>query len=320
MTSPIHIERAAERAVSRATAAHIKRENAFGARNYDPLPVVLGKGAGAWLTDVDGKRYLDLMSAYSAVSFGHAHPRIVAALVAQAQQLAVTSRAFHNDRLPVLLERLAHMTGLDRALPSNGGAEAVETALKAARKWGYRAKGIPSDRAEIIVCQSNFHGRSIAIVGFSSEAQYRDGFGPFPPGFVTIPFGDAVALAAAITPNTAAFLLEPIQGEGGILVPPDGWLAECARICRERNVLLICDEIQTGLGRTGLPARLPARPGAAGWRDPRQGAGRRPAAGVGVRRDARRDACIHARRSWQHVRRQPAGRCGGDGGTRRAGG
>ncbi len=251
MTSPIHLEQPAGRTASKATAAYIGRETAFGARNYDPLPVVLGQGMGAWLTDVDGKRYLDLMSAYSAVSFGHAHPRIVAALVAQAQQLAVTSRAFHNDRLPALLERLATMTGLDRALPSNGGAEAVETALKAARKWGYRVKGIPTDRAEIIVCESNFHGRSIAIVGFSSEPQYRDGFGPFPPGFVAIPFGDAAALAAAITPNTAAFLVEPIQGEGGIIVPPEGYLAQCAHICRERNVLLICDEIQTGLGRTG---------------------------------------------------------------------
>jgi len=251
MTSPNHIERSALRAASPATAAHISRENAFGARNYDPLPVVLARGAGAWLTDVDGRRYLDLMSAYSAVSFGHAHPKIVAALIAQAQQLAVTSRAFHNDRLPALLERLAEMSGLDRALPSNGGAEAVETALKAVRKWGYRVKNIPADQAEIVVCASNFHGRSIAIVGFSSEPQYRDGFGPFPPGFVTIPFGDAAALVAAISPNTAAFLVEPIQGEGGIIVPPRGYLAECARICRERNVLLICDEIQTGLGRTG---------------------------------------------------------------------
>ncbi|HQR12626.1 MAG TPA: ornithine--oxo-acid transaminase [Casimicrobiaceae bacterium] len=251
MKASVHIEQTAARAASEATAAHIKREGAFGARNYDPLPVVLGQGAGAWLTDVDGKRYLDLMSAYSAVSFGHAHPKIVAALVAQAQQLAVTSRAFHNDRLPALLERLARLTGLDRALPSNGGAEAVETALKAARKWGYSVKGIPADRAEIIVCASNFHGRSIAIVGFSSEPQYRNGFGPFPPGFVTIPYGDADALRAAITPHTAAFLVEPIQGEGGIIVPPPGWLAECARICRENNVLLICDEIQTGLGRTG---------------------------------------------------------------------
>jgi ornithine--oxo-acid transaminase len=233
------------------TAAQIERENAFGAHNYAPLPVVLAHGEGAWVTDVDGRRHLDLMSAYSAVSFGHAHPKIVAALVAQAQRLAVTSRAFHNDRLPALLERLARATGLARTLPSNGGAEAVETALKAARKWGYKIKGIRDQCAQIIVCANNFHGRSIAIVGFSSEPQYRDGFGPFPAGFVTIPFGDAAALERAITPDTAAFLVEPIQGEGGIVVPPNGYLADCARICRERNVLLICDEIQTGLGRTG---------------------------------------------------------------------
>jgi ornithine--oxo-acid transaminase len=227
------------------------REKTFGARNYDPLPVVLAHGEGAWVRDVGGRRYLDLMSAYSAVSFGHAHPAIVAALVAQARKLAVTSRAFHNDRLPVLMERLARLTGLDRALPSNGGAEAVETALKAMRKWGYKVKGIAADRAEIIVCRNNFHGRSITIVGFSSEAHYRDGFGPFAPGFKAIPFGDAAALEAAITPNTAAFLVEPVQGEGGIIVPPAGYLADCARICREHRVLLICDEIQTGLGRTG---------------------------------------------------------------------
>ena len=232
-------------------AAFIERERTFGARNYDPLPVVLAHGEGAWVRDVGGRRYLDLMSAYSAVSFGHAHPAIVAALVAQARKLAVTSRAFHNDRLPVLMERLARLTGLARALPSNGGAEAVETALKAMRKWGYKVKGIATDRAEIIVCRNNFHGRSITIVGFSSEANYRDGFGPFAPGFKAIPFGDAAALEAAITPNTAAFLVEPVQGEGGIIVPPAGYLAECARICREHRVLLICDEIQTGLGRTG---------------------------------------------------------------------
>jgi len=232
-------------------AAFIERERTFGARNYDPLPVVLAHGEGAWVRDVGGRRYLDLMSAYSAVSFGHAHPAIVAALVAQARKLAVTSRAFHNDRLPVLMERLARLTGLARALPSNGGAEAVETALKAMRKWGYKVKGIAADRAEIIVCRNNFHGRSITIVGFSSEANYRDGFGPFAPGFKAIPFGDAAALEAAITPNTAAFLVEPVQGEGGIIVPPAGYLAECARICREHRVLLICDEIQTGLGRTG---------------------------------------------------------------------
>ena len=227
------------------------REARVAARNYAPLPVVLAGGRGEWLTDVDGRRYLDMMSAYSAVSHGHAHPRIVGALVAQAQQLAVTSRVFHNELLPAFLQRLAEVTGLDRALPASGGAEAVETALKAARKWGHKIKGIPADRAEIIVCANNFHGRSIAIVGFSSEPQYRDGFGPFPPGFRQVPFGDADALARAIGPHTAAFLVEPIQGEGGIVVPPAGYLARCERICRERNVLLICDEIQTGMGRTG---------------------------------------------------------------------
>jgi ornithine--oxo-acid transaminase len=234
-----------------AATALIERERTYGARNYDPLPVVLARGSGAWVTDVDGHRYLDLMSAYSAVSFGHAHPNILAALVAQAGELAVTSRAFYNDRLPLLMERLVQITGLDRALPSSGGAEAVETSLKAMRKWGYAVKGIPRDRAEIIVCRNNFHGRSITIVGFSSEAQYREGFGPYPPGFIVIPYGDPAALAAAITPNTAGFLVEPVQGEGGIVVPADGYLAECAAICRERNVLLVCDEIQTGLGRTG---------------------------------------------------------------------
>jgi len=229
----------------------IARERRYGARNYDPLPVVLTHGDGCWLWDEHGRRYLDMMSAYSAVSHGHAHPRIVRALVEQAQRLSVTSRVFHNTLLPALLERLCLLTGLDRALPANGGAEAVETALKAVRKWGYKVKGISADRAEIIVCTNNFHGRSITIVGFSTEPQYRDGFGPFAPGFRHVPFGDAEALARAIGPQTAAFVVEPIQGEGGIIVPPSGYLADCARICRERNVLLICDEIQTGMGRTG---------------------------------------------------------------------
>ncbi len=237
--------------LSDAASDLIAREKAYGANNYDPLPVVLARGEGSWLADIDGRRYLDLMSAYSAVSFGHAHPRIVAALVAQAQRLGVTSRAYHNDELPALFERLARLTGLDRVLPANGGAEAVETALKAARKWGHKVKGIPDGRAEIIACDGNFHGRTIAVIGLSTEPQYRDGFGPFPPGLSTIPYGDADALARAITPRTAAFLVEPIQGEGGIVVPPEGYLARCAEICREHRVLLICDEIQTGLGRTG---------------------------------------------------------------------
>jgi ornithine--oxo-acid transaminase len=232
-------------------SASIEAERRYGARNYEPLPVVMAHGEGVWLWDEHGRRYLDMLSAYSAVSHGHAHPRIVQALIAQAQRLAVTSRAVHTDKLPALLERLAALTGLDRALPVNTGLEAVETALKAARKWGYRVKGIPDGKAEIIACENNFHGRSITIVGFSSDPQYGDGFGPFAPGFKLIPFGDAAALEAAITPDTAAFLVEPIQGEGGIVVPPEGYLAECARICRKHRVLLLVDEIQTGMGRTG---------------------------------------------------------------------
>ena len=227
------------------------KERHFGAHNYAPLPVVFHRGQGVWLWDVEGRRYLDMMSAYSAVSFGHAHPRLLRALNDQAQRLALTSRAYSNDRLPLLLERLCGLFGYDRALPVNTGLEAVETALKTARKWAYKVKGVAPDRAEILACDGNFHGRSIAIVGMSSEAQYRDGFGPFPPGFRRIPYGDAAALEAAITPDTAAFLVEAIQGEGGIIVPPAGYLARCAEICRRHNVLLIVDEIQTGLGRTG---------------------------------------------------------------------
>jgi ornithine--oxo-acid transaminase len=237
--------------MSDVAADLIGREKTFGARNYDPLPVVLARGEGSWLADVDGRRYLDLMSAYSAVSFGHGHPRIVGALIAQAQQLGVTSRAYHNDELPLLFERLAQLTGLDRVLPASGGAEAVETALKAARKWGHKIKGIPDGRAEIIGCHGNFHGRTITATALSTEAQYRDGFGPFPPGLATVPYGDAEALANAITPRTAAFLVEAIQGEAGIVLPPAGYLARCRQICRDNRVLLIVDEVQTGLGRTG---------------------------------------------------------------------
>lgn len=229
----------------------IKLERQYCARNYHPLPVVLHKGEGVWLWDVEGKRYLDMMSAYSAVSFGHCHPTLVAALTAQAQLLAVPSRAFYSDRLGPFLELLCETTGMPKALPMNTGAEAVETALKAARKWGYKVKGIPEGRAEVIVCKGNFAGRTTTIVGFSSEPQYRDGFGPYAPGFVSVPFGDAAALEAAITAHTAAFLVEPIQGEGGIVVPPAGYLAACREICSRHDVLLICDEVQTGLGRTG---------------------------------------------------------------------
>jgi len=229
----------------------IALEDRHGAHNYHPLPVVLVRGEGLHLWDDHGRRYLDMMSAYSAVSFGHSHPALVSALTAQAQRLAVTSRAFHSDRLGPFLQRLTSATGMDRALPMNSGAEAVETALKAARKWGYRVKGIADGRAQVIVAAGNFSGRTTTIVGFSSEPQYRAGFGPFAPGFVTVPFGDADALEAAITPETCAFLVEPIQGEAGIVVPPGGWLRKVREICTRHNVLLICDEIQTGLGRTG---------------------------------------------------------------------
>ncbi|WP_345794064.1 ornithine--oxo-acid transaminase [Thauera sp. JM12B12] len=227
------------------------KEHRFGAANYAPLPAVFQRGEGVWLWDTDGRRYLDMMSAYSAVSFGHSHPRLVDALVTQAQRLALTSRAFSSDRLPIFLERLCATFGYERALPVNTGLEAVETALKAARKWGYKVKGIAPERARILACDGNFHGRSIAIVGLSANDHYRDGFGPFPPGLERVPFGDADALEAAITPDTAAFLVEPIQGEGGIVVPPPGYLSRCAELCRRHDVLLIADEVQTGLGRSG---------------------------------------------------------------------
>lgn len=229
----------------------IALERRYGATNYAPLPVVLTRGEGCWLWDVEGRRYLDMLSAYSAVSFGYGHPRLLAAFRAQAERLAVTSRAYYTDRLPPFLAKLCEVTGMDRALPMSTGAEGVETAIKCARKWGYLAKKIPEGRAKIIVCQGNFHGRTTTIVGFSSEPQYRDHFGPYADGFVAVPFGDASALEAAITPETAAFLVEPVQGEAGIIVPPEGYLTRCARICREKNVLLIVDEVQTGLGRTG---------------------------------------------------------------------
>jgi ornithine--oxo-acid transaminase len=226
-------------------------ERRYGATNYDPLPIVLARGEGVWLYDDEGRRYLDMLSAYSAVSFGYGHPKLVKVLAEQAQRLAITSRAFHSERLGPFLARLCELTGMDRALPMTTGAEGVETAIKCARKWAYTVKGVPKDQAELIVCTGNFHGRTSTIAGLSTEPQYRDGFGPYAAGTRHVPFGDARALEAAITPNTAAFLVEPVQGEAGIVVPPEGYLAECARICRERNVLLIVDEVQTGLGRTG---------------------------------------------------------------------
>src|SRR3954471_19340315 len=229
----------------------IDLENRYSAHNYEPLPVVLARGKGAYLWDTSGRRYVDMMSAYSAASHGHAHPRILDALAAQAGRLAVPSRAYFNDRLGPFLAELCKLTGLDAALPMNTGAEAVETAVKAARRWGYRVKGIARDRAEIIVAAGNFHGRTTTVISFSSEPDYRDGFGPFTPGFRAVPFADAAAVVAAITENTCAVLIEPIQGEAGIIVPPDGYLRDLRAICDERNVLLIIDEVQSGLGRTG---------------------------------------------------------------------
>jgi ornithine--oxo-acid transaminase len=229
----------------------IALEEQFGAHNYHPLDVVIERAEGAWVYDVDGKRYLDCLAAYSAVNQGHCHPRILHVLMQQACKVTLTSRAFRNDQLPLLYEELHRLTGFDMALPMNSGAEAVETAVKAARKWGHKVKGIPDGKAEIIVCANNFHGRTVTIVSFSTDEQYRDGFGPFTPGFKIIPYGDAAALRAAITPNTCAFLVEPIQGEAGIIIPPAGFLSDAATLCRENNVLLMCDEIQSGLGRTG---------------------------------------------------------------------
>jgi ornithine--oxo-acid transaminase len=233
------------------TEKFIKLEDTYGAHNYRPLDVVIARAQGVWVTDVEGRRYLDCLAAYSAVNQGHCHPRILRALTEQAAEVTLTSRAFRNTQLPLLLEELHALTGFDMALLMNSGAEAVETALKTARRWGYRVKGIAPDQAEIIVCANNFHGRTVTIVGFSTEAQYRDGFGPFTPGFKVIPFGDLEALAAAITPNTCAFLCEPIQGEAGILLPPPGFLAQAADLCRRQNVLFMLDEIQSGFGRTG---------------------------------------------------------------------
>lgn len=231
--------------------ALIELEEQLGAHNYHPLDVVCTRGEGVWLYDVEGRKYLDCLSAYSALNQGHAHPRILRALIEQAERLALTSRAFRNDQLPLFYKELIDLTGYEMALPMNTGAEAVETAIKAARKWAYTVKGVPRDQAEIITAEGNFHGRSTTIISFSSEPQYRDGFGPFTPGFVTVPYGDASAIEAAITPNTAAVLIEPIQGEAGVVIPPEGYLRRIRQLCDQHNVLFIADEIQTGLGRTG---------------------------------------------------------------------
>ncbi len=230
---------------------YIGMEETFGAHNYKPLDVVLKRGKGVWVWDVDDNKYLDCLSAYSAVNQGHCHPKILETLVEQAGKLTLTSRAFRNDQLGLFYKELCELTNAHKVLPMNSGAEAVETVIKAVRKWGYAHKDIPPDQAEIIVCDGNFHGRTITIIGFSSEDQYRQGFGPFAPGFVRIPFGDADALEAAVTPNTAAFLVEPIQGEAGVVMPPDGYLRKAREICTRNNIVMVLDEIQTGLGRTG---------------------------------------------------------------------
>lgn len=233
------------------TKEFVSLEETYGAHNYHPLDVIIERGEGVWVYDVEGKRYLDCLAAYSAVNQGHCHPKLLATLVEQARKITLTSRAFRNAQLPLFYKELHDLTGFDMALPMNSGAEAVETAIKAARKWGYTQKGIPEGQAQIIVCENNFHGRTISVVSFSTEEQYKNGFGPFTPGFRAIPFGDAAALRAAITPNTCAFLLEPIQGEAGIIIPPEGFLRGAAEICRANRVLLMTDEIQSGLGRTG---------------------------------------------------------------------
>ncbi len=230
---------------------YLDLENKFGAHNYKPLDVVLTKGKGVWVWDINGKKYLDCLAAYSAVNQGHCHPKILSAMVEQARNLTLTSRAFRNDQLGLFYKEICELTRSHKVLPMNSGAEAVETVIKAVRKWGYTVKGIPENRSEIIVCANNFHGRTITIVGFSTDPTARSGFGPFTPGFTIIPFGDADALEAAITENTAGFLVEPIQGEAGVIIPPDGYLRAVREICTRRNVVLILDEIQTGLGRTG---------------------------------------------------------------------
>jgi ornithine--oxo-acid transaminase len=240
-----------ERLLEQTAEYFIDLEERYGAHNYHPIDVVIHEARGVWVTDVEGKRYLDCLSAYSALNQGHAHPRILQAMIEQAHRVTLTARAFRNDQLGPFYKALCDLTGYQRALPMNSGAEAVETAIKLARKWGYKVKGVPDGAQEIIVCEGNFHGRTTTIISFSSEPQYKEGFGPLTPGFISVPYGDAEALEAAITPNTVAFLVEPIQGENGVIVPPEGYLRRAAEICKRHNVLLINDEIQTGLGRSG---------------------------------------------------------------------
>ncbi len=241
----------AEVGSSLTTAEYIELEKRYGAFNYNPLDVVVTEASGVWVHDAEGNRYMDCLAAYSALNQGHCHPAILETMISQAKRVTLTSRAFRNEQLPLLCRDLHEMTGMEMVLPMNSGAEAVETALKAARRWGYEKKGIPADQAEIIACAGNFHGRTITIVSFTTEDDYRKGFGPYTPGFKIIPYGDAQAVREAITPNTCAFLVEPIQGEAGIIIPPKGYLEECQAACRENDVLFMVDEIQSGLGRSG---------------------------------------------------------------------
>jgi ornithine--oxo-acid transaminase len=234
------------------TSEQIELDERYSTHNYHPLPVVIASAEGAWVTDVDGKRYVDMLSAYSALNFGHRHPELTKIAHEQLDRLTLTSRAFHNDRFGPWAKALAELCGKDMVLPMNTGAEGVETAIKAARRWGYSVKGVAEDRAKIIVCANNFHGRTTTIVGFSSDPGSREGFGPFTPGFVEVPFGDAEALAAAFDENVVAFLVEPIQGEAGVVIPPEGYLARARELCTQHGALLIADEIQSGLGRTGF--------------------------------------------------------------------
>ncbi len=276
-------------------------ESQYCAHNYHPLPVVLTRGEGVFVWDEDGNKYLDMMSAYSAVSHGHAHPRLVRLVQQQVARLTIVSRAFYSDTLGPFLERACQLTGQDMALPMNTGAEAVETAIKAARKWAYTVKGVPRDKAEIIGCDGNFHGRTIAAVAMSDEPQYQDGFGPFPPGFLNVEYGDIAALKAAINENTAAFIVEPIQGEGGIVMPPPGYLKAAAKLCKDNNVLFIADEIQTGLGRTGKLLACDHE----GIKPDALILGKALGGGniacLNVSCPPRNYGCFHAGRPWQHV-------------------
>jgi ornithine--oxo-acid transaminase len=251
MQRPVQDELIGQSGAGMNSSEYIELEERYGAHNYHPLDVVISRAAGVWVYDVEGRKYLDCLSAYSALNQGHVHPRILEALLEQAKKVTLTSRAFRNDQLPLMYKELSDMTGYGMSLPMNSGAEAVETAVKLARKWAYRVKGVPRHQAEIITAAGNFHGRTVTIVSFSTEASYRDDFGPFTPGFVSVPYGDAEAMSRAITKNTAAVLIEPIQGEGGVIIPPAGYLRRVADLCKKNNVLLMADEIQTGLGRTG---------------------------------------------------------------------